>query len=401
MRRKALGLSGQAFVLSLVRAVGQLIMVAVLAVVARQVGVDRYGLLASAFAAAALLAGIIDFGAGSYWVREYSSGRMSPAELQARSSGKICAGLLAALALIFLGSLFPSTRFLSLGGGLLAASTLTQTLQGLLIATRQNARLSLAALIERLVLAGAFLALTAAGAVAPEVAFVIAYISGSVAFVSYAWVPLREVRPSFRNISWQRTWAGAGYYGFSTCLISLQSADVLIGGAVGGQGAVGAYGAVARWTMPITLATQSFSTLLNPVASAAEGRHALWRVLRRSVWLPGVSMLVAVAVALLAGPIVPLILGDGFEESIPVLQFMALAAALSSVAQTAFTVLQARRRERIVALALATSVSTQLLLVAPLVVLFGATGLAVAAATGQCVLCLILGLAVCAILIRR
>lgn len=387
MNRDGWGLSQHSLLLAVARAIGQLIMVAVQAVVARLIGVERFGIFASAFAMATVLAGVIDFGAGSYWVREFSAGRLSSAEFRRRSSGKICVGALVAFLLLLAGIMGLPIRLVALAAGLFIASVVSQTFQVILIATRRNVILSKFAFVERSVLGGVFLVLIVFSPLAPELAVVVAYMCGSLtlAFLTGSAVP--ELRPNFREVAWRRTWAGAGYYGLSTCLISLQSSDVLIGGTVGGPGVAGAYGAVSKWTMPITLATQSFTSLLNPVVAAAQDRHDVWFRMRRSVWLPVVSVLVAITMAVFAEPLVLLVLGSDFSESVEIMRLMALAAALSSVAQVAFTVLQARRRERVVALGLVVAVSLQLASVAPLVLSLGASGLALASVLGQAVLC--------------
>lgn len=401
MSRAGSGLSRQALLLASARASGQLIMVAIQAVVARQIGVERFGVFASAFAMATVLSGLIDFGAGSYWVREFSAGRLSSAEFGRRSSGKICVGALVALVLLSAGILGLPFRLLALAAGVLIASVVSQTFQVMLIAAQKNTKLSTYALLERLVLGAVFSLLTWLSPLAPEFTFVVSYICASFTFAGLTSATVPQLLPNFREIAWQRTWAGARYYGLSTCLISLQSTDVLIGGAVGGPGVAGAYGAVSKWTMPITLATQSFSSLLNPIVSAAQDRHDVWRRMRKSVWLPAISVLAAVTMAVFAEPLVLFVLGRQFIESVGIMRLMALAAALSSIAQVAFTVLQARRRERVVALGLAVAVSTQLMLVAPLVQHFGALGLAVAAIAAQSVLCLVLGASLIGVLRTR
>lgn len=398
MRREGAGLSQHALVFAAARAAGQLIMVAVHAVLARHIGVERFGVFTSAFALATVLSGLIDFGAGSYWVREYSAGRLSPPEFRSRSSGKICVGGLVASLLLFAGFVGLPLEFAVLVAGLLIASVVYQTSQVILIAAQNNTKLSILVLSERVVLGGVFLALASLSPLRTEISLVIAYMCSALVFISFTGLVVPELRPNFRDVAWRRTWHGTRYYGISTCLISLQSTDVVIGGAVGGQAVAGAYGAVSRWTMPINLATQAFASLLNPIASAAKDRHDVWQQMRKSLWLPGASVLVAVVMAVFAGPLVLLVLGSAFEDSVGILRLMALAASLSCLAQVASTVLQARRRERTVAAGLAAAVSVQLLLVAPLVHWLGSAGLAVAAVVAQSVLCLVLGIALIAIL---
>lgn len=380
------GLSRQALLLAAARAAGQLIMVAVQAMLARAVGVERFGAFAGALALAVVLSGLIDFGAGSYWVREYSAGRLPAEEFRKRSSGKMLIGVFGSSILVLVGAWGIWRDLLFQAAGLLMATVVYQTSQVSLVAARRNSLLSLLVLLERLILGGTFLILVVYSPLMPEFSLSAAYLLSGVSLAVAAGLLVPDLRPDTRNMAWRRTWKGARYYGISTVLVSLQSTDVLIGGAAGGPAIAGAYGAVSRWIMPISLATQSFTSLLNPVISSAKNRDEAWRLMRKSLWLPGLSFLAAALMAVLADPLVLLVLGSGFSESSTVLRLMAFAAAMSSISQVAATVLQARRRERIVAGGLTTAVVAQLLLVAPLVHRLGAIGLAVAFVVAQALL---------------
>ncbi|MDI9628060.1 MAG: oligosaccharide flippase family protein [Acidobacteriota bacterium] len=393
MTEAASRLPQQALLLAAARAAGQLVMVVVQAVVAREIGASRFGVLASALALAATLSGFIDFGAGAYWIREVSSGRMTAEDFRSRSAGKIAVGLLIACGLFVVGTSGVAFALLVPASGFLLASVWSQTLQTALIAAGMNVRLSVIALIERLTLGFAFLFLSRTS-LSVEFVFVLAYLCGSAVTVWLASRSARHLRPDLRHVGWRRTWSGAGYYGLSTSLISLQSTDVLIAGAIAGQDVAGSYGAVARWTMPIVLASQAFAVLLNPVVASARDRLEVWKRLRGALWLPSLSIVSAIAMLIVAEPLILFVLGSGFQASVMTLRFLALAAGLSACSQVAFTVLQARGRERVAARALALSVSTQLALVAPLAQLMGAAGVALAALAGQGALLLVVGIAV-------
>ena len=392
MRRRGGDLSRHALLLAGARGVGQVVIVGVQAVVARDVGLEGFGVFASGLAAATVLSGLIDFGAGSYWVREYSAGRLLADEFRVRSAGKLSVGGLVALGLLSSGlfGVLP-LKFAAIAAGLLVSSVTSQTFQVMLIASRKNVSLSLLALVERFILLVAFLVLWVAFKFASDVSLVVAYMCGSLALALLSRRSVMELAPVFRAPAWRRTWAGSGFYGLSTCLIALQSTDVLLAGAVSGPAPVGSYGSVSRWAVPISLATQAFASLLNPVVASAADRGDVWRRIRGSLWLPSLSVLAAVVMGTLAQPLVLLVLGTRYGDSVAVLRVVALAAALSSVAQIAFTILQARRQERLVAAGFGVAVFTQLGMVIPLVQRFGGLGLAISAAAGQFVLCFMLG----------
>ncbi|MFD0866083.1 lipopolysaccharide biosynthesis protein [Tessaracoccus lubricantis] len=380
------------------RAVSQVIMVVLLAALAKMIGVDDFGAVAIAISIGAVGSGLIDFGAGAFWVREYASGRLSHKEVSSRSAGKIAVGAISSSSLIVMGILgvIPSVTLLS--GVLLFSSVVSQTALMWLVASRQSYKLSISMLLERIALASVFFVCIFALGIREQVAFGVSYLASAALLLVLSGRACPDLRADFREVGWRTVWRGSRYYGLSSVTISVQGMDVILGTFIGGQSVAGAYGAVSRWTTPIALATSSFTTLLSPVLAEAQDRHDVWRRLRTVVWIPVASGVMAVVIAGSAPVLVPFVLGNSYTPSIGVLQILALAASLSTCSQVAQMVLQARRRERLCAAALACAVLIQLLAVIPMVGVYGALGLALAALLGQIVLLVLFAAALMLIL---
>lgn len=382
----------QAIALSAARGVGQVIMVLAIAGVARNVGVERLGMLVTSLALAAVLSGLFDFGANSYWVRELAAGRMSDATYSARSGTKLALGLtLSVIAGVMALVLFPGQSFWGVGP-LLMSSLLSQTAQSLMLARGRPSRLILAALVDRGVLGVGVVALTLWTSIEPEPAFIVSYTLGSAlgAIVCYSSIS-HSLLPRANAKSLSNIWEGSRYYGMSSAFVALQSLDIVIAGGVGGPSVSGTYGAVNRWTAPITLVTSAVAALQAPAIASARSKAEVWSRLRPTLWLSGGAGLAAIVMAMLAQPLVLVLLGAEFIAASDVLRVAALAAAVSAATQTLMTVLQARRRDRYVALAFASVVATQLALVVPLTAWHGALGTATASVIAQLMLFVALG----------
>ena len=364
-------------------------MVAIQAVVARQIGVERFGVFASAFAMAAVLSGLIDFGATLLGSRVLRGPVVICRIREAQFWEDLCRGAGRPRSSVGRdsGSSLSSPRSCCwrahrIGG--------ISNVPGHADRGPEEHETQYYALLERLVLGAVFSLLTWLSPLAPEFTFVVSYICAS---------PSRSLGSrARRSLSFCQTFARSAAENMGRCSL-LRVVDMPDFSPIyrrsyrwggGWSGVAGAYGACVQVDDAYALATQSFSSLLNPIVSAAQDRHDVWRRMRKSVWLPAISVLAAVTMAVFAEPLVLFVLGRQFIESVGIMRLMALAAALSSIAQVAFTVLQARRRAGCCARAgrgrfHATHARCSI------GATFWCSGLAVAAIAAQSVLCLVLG----------
>jgi len=147
--------------------------------------------------------------------------------------------------------------------------------------------------------------------------------------------------------------------------------------------AAGVYGAVNRWTQPISLLSDAFRAASVPYVASAPSAIAAVKHLRSGAWLP-VLAIVACIVAIVAAPwLVALLLGSRWSEATVVLQLLAIGTIVGIVAQPLYVLLMTRGWDRAGATVMVVSVAVSLATVAVLSPRYGATGGGVAFVTGQ------------------
>lgn len=351
---------------------------------ARAAGVSGMGVIASTVALGALAASLVDFGENAFLLREQAAGRMTDAEFRSRVGGKLVL-LGAFLALAALGHVvWPSFSYVIL----VMVGTLIPSIA--YVALRSSHRVLLLALcmvIDRLAFLGGYAVATIALELSPRASLYYSQIVGGLiaAVVAFVGAP-RERRPRFSQAQIRFLWRGTAGYGLSSVAVNAQGLDTVIAAAAAGPSVAGGFGAVNRWIAPIKLVSSTFSLALAPSVAAAKSGKDVWGRIRGSLWIPSAACLVAVLVGMLADPLVSLLLGSEFSDSVDALRLLAANAALSALSQPIFVVLQNRRRERDVARVMLASVGVQLALVAPLAFVYGAVGVSLAGLCGQVVI---------------
>jgi O-antigen/teichoic acid export membrane protein len=376
-------LSYHALLLAFASAAGQLALVGVFALLGRLDGPAAIGIISIALSVGAISASLIDFGANSLWARELSAGRMTPEGFAQRAGSKIFVGLVAAGLIAFVCLLAPGGLAKHWGASVVLASLLlTQTLQVPVRAQQKNVALALCLLLDKCLMIGSFFSISLF--VGGTTAFYLSYLLGScVDAACLCFVAGAKYLPRLHIPSVPSAWGGSRYYGLSGVLVAAAGLDLVIASALGGASVAGTYGAVNRWTQPIGLATNSFTTLALPVIAGAADRHDVWRRVRGSLWLPVASIAFAIGLGVLAGPLVSVVMGPQFSDSVTVLRILCLGAAIGTANQILQTVLQARRRDRVASYVVLVGVIVQLGLVGPLTIAMGAIGVALAMVASQ------------------
>jgi len=156
-------------------------------------------------------------------------------------------------------------------------------------------------------------------------------------FVAFALAVRHFGAPNLR-VGWRFTLdtaKRAAPYGLSGILFQLQSrVDVFLIGILLSEAAVGVYNAAYRVVFMLSFLTYYAGVAIFPAASRlyAESREQLGQLYATSLRifvLLGVPA--AVGIALVASELVPLIFGEGFEETVVVLRLLALLVLLSGL----------------------------------------------------------------------
>jgi len=387
-------IGSQAIVLAAATGVAQVIVAVMYIVAARIAGPADYGLTIAAIAVGTALVGYADFGTNSLWVRDLANGGLDVRALSSRARGKLLVATVGGLVLL-VGLLFTPFAYYWIAVPILLSQLLRQTSVVPLRAAAQSGRVALVAVAERVLGLVVLVGLFAVG-VAAESALWMALTAGSL-FAS--GLARRLTPPSLRFAIGPRLrpsspYVGARHYGLFTIGVSSQSLDLALLSGVGGAAAAGLYGAVNRWTQPMGLLANAFSTAAIPFVAKSPDTRAALRAVSRGAWLLGLAIAACVIVFFSAPWIVPILVGNQYVGAVSVLQILALGTIPGILNQPLATFLQAIGRDRVVSFVVMGSVVLQLGLILLLAGPFGALGAAGSMLIVQTTLLFLLGLVV-------
>ena len=365
----------------------QVVVAGIYLLAARASQPQQYGRAVAPLTVAMAIAGIVDFGSNSLVTREIAAARMPESRFARMFFSRTVivgsASILCTLALVLAGA----AGYVAGLPGYVLAATLAQAAVAPLRGRREARRVAAALLSDKFVAAAALLAMMWWGAPSFRVLW-LAFVAGSCVSLLAAvalWPPsLRaSVRTQGRELSIVNPWASSLHFGLSNVMLSAQLLDVGLVLLVAGEHAAGAFSAVSRWTQPLTFVASGYSQAAYPHAAAAESDRQAWSQLRRGdvVLLPIAAVLVLIAV--FAKPLVTLVLGAAYADSVGALRLLMLGALPTLANQPMATFLQSRRYESTSLRALAASIPLQLLTVAVGAYLDGATGAAAGFGVGQ------------------
>lgn len=384
-------------------AFGQLLVAVAYALAARSAPVELFGQTAAVIASAAVLSGVVDFGLASFLLRELASGRMVGTEARARLIGRLaligCATIVAIASAIAVSAAFSG----SLVQPVITACVLivgTIAMQSAQVKLRARGRLTsvaIATVVDRAALLGTVVVGINLG-VPVLILLPVAITTGLVADTLICLFLSRTSplpRPlALRHVlspkSWTASWRGTRAFGAASLTSSLQQIDVTLLAALGGASATGEYGAVSRWTLPLTLpSTAVTQTEASATASAANTMQAI-RALGSHGWIYLVSVAASVLVACFATPIASFVLGSSYRESGLVLTVLAVGVIPTVFAQPLSMLLQNRGQDSFVAYVLAFGLALRLACVITLASGFGALAAAWAVLVQQSIVLIVL-----------
>lgn len=346
----------QGLQLSAAMGVSQVLVAVAYAVAARNTSPGELGLTLSIVAMSAVLASLTDFGQNSYLTREVARGTIENDSMYRRLVQKM---LLTAIFGVLLASVFSGFSlprwqdFPSpiVAVGLLIMTSLSQCAQVPVRAHGKAGTLSLGLLMDRLtflagVVAGSFWGIN--GSKALVAGLLLGLLSNTAvslvaAFRDEASRPttVRAVTPGHTRL-WKGAWNGTRGYGFATAVAASQQLDTPLLGLSSGASAAGEYGAVSRWTLPLTLPASALVQVGVAHTAAQSSAASALRLMAKSWWLLALGLAASLAVVPLASLLTALLLGEQYAGAAPVLTILAFAAIPSLVNQPLAMVLQTR-----------------------------------------------------------
>ncbi|MCU6479907.1 lipopolysaccharide biosynthesis protein [Arthrobacter sp. A2-55] len=380
---KTRSLSFQSVALAAAAAVAQLLVALIFVLAARGTDPESLGRVVSMIAIGVTLAGIIDFGSNARITRDIARGDQSHQSISRQLMTKILiySSICILLGLLF-GILFDGSEIWPCA--ILAFATITgQTLQSPIRGLRRAHIVGIVMLIDRICVLIVFTCLTFSGVDSASSLWISLSIGPIVAAIySFVSTP-KELRPSLRQWHAMNPWVRSVNFGASNIFISLQGLDVTLLKFFGGATAAGLYGAVSKWTQPISIVAGAFASASAPFVAHAGNMKDAWQSMRRAVWMPASAVLIAILIAISAPVLVPILIGDSYVGSGHVLTVLALAAIPAVVNQTFFVTLQNLGRDRAAAVILAVIIVVQLLIIVLFGAVYGAMACAIASLVSQ------------------
>lgn len=363
--------------------VSQVIAALLYIVMARIAGPGSLGEVVAAVAAATFLAGLFHFGTNGLWARDIANSKMQPEIFAQKATSKVILSTAPCILLSILAiTLFPDTKYYAVGF-LTATILLSQTFQVPLRAIGASRRLAVALLLEKTVAAAIFVLLLVLH-VDPANALIMSLGLGFTvsALIASALSPASfKIRNSKHRLVWP--WKGATSFGMGGIVIAAQSLDVNILHAVAGSVSTGIYGAVNRWTQPLSLVASAVAITGLPVVAKTRSLRKSFRTLKNSYLLLGCAAAMSLFVAVFSTSIVRILLGEQYAESAPVLTILALGTIPALINQPLYVFMQALNYQRAVAVILAVVVTIQLIGCAVLGYYYKELGASIAYAVAQ------------------
>lgn len=379
----------QALLLAAATGASQVLVAVLYLLAARGVAPSEFGATVAGIALGTAAAGFIDFGTNNHWTRELARQTMTRDVFAGRLVSKVMIALIAAVIWCILTAVLIPGSHVWIAGPVAVALVANQAYQVPLRSAARGELVACVIIADRVFASVVFFVLFVAGVATPT-ALWMALAVGSVGAAVFGW-RLTPAENRSRRARLRFPWRDAHYFGLTVVATSAQSLDLTLLSTVAGSASAGVYGAVSRWTQPMSLLAAAFSSALSPYAARSSDLRSTWREVRRAMWMPLAAICLALVVFFAAPFVVDLLLGGAYEGSAGVLQVLALVVIPSIICQPLVVVLQAMRRDRFVAIVMLLAALGQLILVAVLAREAGALGAAHAALISQLFILVALG----------
>lgn len=350
---------------------------------ARSMRPEDYGSVITAIGLGIACAGFLDLGTNGYWIRELASSRISLKELGPRISTRIMivvsVGCSIALAAAFVSPAFVPTGFI------LITTSASQLAQVPLKAARRSEKVGWLIALGRVLAIAIFFGQISIG-FDPGTALWTSLALGDLALAILAMaVTPKGHRPRFCVVPISNPWTGSRWYAINSLSLSAQPLDLPLLAAISGPVAAGIYGGVNRWTQPLLATIGAFNAAAAPFIAAETRLEKLKPQLVRASWVLILAASMSVAVIILAPWMVPFLLGQAYDDSVPILRLMALSMMLNTITSPLLVAMQSRNLDHLAALIVAIAIATHLLTIATLAPAFGALAAGLGALATQVV----------------
>lgn len=380
------GASSQALYLVVATGSAQLLVAVSYILAARGTDPGSFGAVAAAIALGTSLIGIVDFGAGSLWVRSLTAGELTVEEVTRRTFWKaVLAVMIATLATAIVIWTRQPPEYIGLGL-IFLSSTGAQLAQVPLRAAARSDRIAFAIALSRLSGFGVLIGMTHLQVPSTTALWVSLVVNAAVEMALCLLFTPATHRFRRRSLRLVNPWKGSLHFGVYSVATSAQSLDVPILTLAAGPVAAGAYAAVNRWTQPLGLAVGGFTSASAPFVARARSLGAAWAAIKKATWMLGAALICCVAAFFLAQVLVPLLLGEEYASAVAVFQIMALGTIPALLNQPLAVFSQMRGGDKAVGVVTSLGVAARLAATFLLSAWLGASGGALAFALSQVLL---------------
>ena len=383
------------FFLAVAETAGRVVSLVFFTLAARHLGVVRFGILSFSLAFVSMFSVLSDLGIGTLAIREIARDRSAAPDLVRRGiSIRLLASTVVTLVVVAAAALlaYPvatvcvvaicSTTVVSGGVILFYASVL----QGF----EHNSYTALARAAQTAVMVAG--ALLLARQTAPAVAGYALVLAGASMIAAMAvsvvvWVKFVPLSLDFDFRRWLPMLRRAVPFGVTTILVAFYywSGSTILS-KMAGQKAVGEFGAAFRLVAGVGFLGASFSGAVYPVISRVFATEpSRWpatagRALRLILNLAVPQAMLGFT---LAGPVIGILYGRGYEGSVPVMMALAWWGACATLNSMLSSMLFATDRQRIVTVQAGISVAVSVVLNLALIPVLGALGAAIALSAAE------------------
>lgn len=331
-------------------------------ILARGLGVEQFGALASLYGFSLFLSILVEFGASSYATRELSQSQRQwhfPGQFRSRQA---ITGIVLSLSIILM-FVVPAGRDVLLAIAISFLTALTRLMSAPVRAALHMGRLAAISIVDKTAALLSVLALDSFGYLSTTSFFVITLFTGIIAGVALraSWSPRYSAAVKrTKSKRFSNPFAGHRHLGLSSMALGLQSLDAAAVAATAGPFAAGVYAAVGKWTQPLGFVTQAVTLSAYPEMAGARRHRDAFDSLRVNLVLLTLTAVPLVGIFIFADTLTLYLLGPEYGASSSILRVLIGAVLFGIVNSPMSALLQARSEEVFVSRIFMLAIPTQI-----------------------------------------